>query len=181
MSSLDDYWPAAGRGSVVITTRNQNLIQPPVSASIQLRCFSNTESTQFILNNIPAESRDDSKVDDKNAAKISATCGGLPLALTQVIRFIRSLNVPLAEARRRFPTPEEFVRPNSELNQFHQPDYYHQVGVPLLWDNALQDLDSACSSLIQFLAHLDPDSIPEDLIKSLFKIAEQSRLGIGAE
>lgn len=146
-----------------------------------LRAFSSKDGTQFILENVPGESKAADETDDANALQISKACGGLPLALSQVVRFIRSCNLPLSDAAMRFSTTEAFVAVRSELNRFNRPDYYHLEGVPVIWDRTLKSLSPACSTMIQLLSHLDPDGITEDLLKSSLKKTVQDRLGIGEE
>lgn len=165
MTSLDDYWPTGGRGSVVITTRNQNLVQPPILTSLVLRCFTIEEGTNFLLNNVSAAAKNSNEA-TLDAARICSACGGLPLALSQVIRYIRSLNTSVADAHKLCCTPELLVNANSELNQLNQPDYYHQLNISMLWEQHLQSLNPACKILVQYLAHLDPDGIPEEFLTS---------------
>lgn len=111
--------------------------------------------------------------DVKDAEQIYHTCGGLPLAMAQVCRFITALNVPLREAKTRFSKPEVFVSVASELNRPQQPDYDHQIGVPFVWDEPLQSLNPSCAAMVHFLAYLDPDSIPEDFLRSCSKLNMQ--------
>ena len=164
MTSLDDYWPTGGHGSVVLTTRNQNLMQSPILTSLVLRCFTIEEGTCFILNNVSATAKNAQEA-RLHAAQICSACGGLPLALSQVIRYIRSLNTSLADARKLCSTPELLVNANSELNQLNQPDYYHQLNISMLWKQPLQSLHPSCELLVKYLAHLDPDGIPEEFLK----------------
>ncbi|KAH6650348.1 P-loop containing nucleoside triphosphate hydrolase protein [Chaetomium tenue] len=163
---LKDYWPTGARGSILTTTRSQNLIEPPLSASLRLECFSPEEGAEFILANIPRKSLNAPESGPEHAAMVSAACGGLPLALAQVIRHIRALHLSLADARKQFSSPESFISVHSESNQLVQADHYHQTGVASCWDVALLSLDHPCLGLAQVLAHLDPDSIPEALVVS---------------
>ncbi|KAK0667514.1 disease resistance protein RFL1 [Cercophora samala] len=163
-TALSDYWPTGARGSILTTTRSQNLIQPPLSAFLHLRCFSLQEGADFILSNIPPESLHGSPDASEDAATLSAACGGLPLALAQVVRHILTLHLSLVDARCRFSSPESFVSIQSESNRLVQADYYHQAEVASCWDAAIQSLDPPCLSLAQVFAYFDPDSIPEDLV-----------------
>lgn len=180
MTSLDDYWPTGGRGSVLITSRNQNLIQSPILTFLVLRCFTMEEGTCFLLNNISAAAKN-SKEARLDAAQICSACGGLPLALSQVIRYIRSLNTSIADARKLCSFPELFINANSELNQLNQPDYYHQLNLSLLWEQSLQSLNPGCLILAKYLAHLDPDGITDEFLKSNWNAEMQAHFGTATE
>ncbi|KAM0259455.1 hypothetical protein ACHAPA_010732 [Fusarium lateritium] len=166
MQTLQQYLPAGGRGSIIITTRNQNLFQPPITAWTHLKCFDDEEGKEFLLKNLPQESMNGDDTDTKRATMISQACGGLPLALSQVHRFIGALNLSLEEANVKFSALETFVNVSSDLNRLPQPDYYHQTGVPSLWDEPLEALNPSCSAIVRFVAFLDPDDMPEVFLRS---------------
>lgn len=176
MDSINDQLPTGARGSVLITTRNQNLFQPPITAFITLRCFDQAEGQSFILQSVSTNALSDPEQNSKDAAEIWKACGGLPLALSHLLRFTRALNIPLAEANARFTSPGVLVNPKSELNEIGRPDYYHQSGVPRLWDEPLLLLNPACSTTLQFLAHLDPDDIPEEFLKAYIERGDRPAL-----
>ncbi|EXL70832.1 hypothetical protein FOPG_13384 [Fusarium oxysporum f. sp. conglutinans race 2 54008] len=101
MSILKNYLPASGRASVMITTKSQNLFQPPGTAWAHLKCFDMEEGKHYLLTNIPQGGLDGNEVDSGRVQKIYDTCEELPLALSQVHRFITALNISLNEASRR--------------------------------------------------------------------------------
>ncbi|KAF5265339.1 hypothetical protein FOXYS1_3853 [Fusarium oxysporum] len=112
--------------------------------------------------------------DSEHAGKICDTCGGLPLALSQVHRFISALNISLDEANRRVTGLEAFVNVSSELNDLQQTDYYHPTGVPSLWDESLHALNPSCSAIVKSIAFLDPDAIPEGFLRLFSENNSQS-------
>lgn len=165
MGLLEPYWPAGARGSIIITSQNQSLTQPPISASFVLESFTEEEGTTFLLENIDQSAQNVARPSE-DASDICRACGGLPLALSQVVRYIRSVNMSLEDARKLCSTAESIVSVDSELNQLSQPDYYHQLGISELWERTLQWLDKGTAYLSQVFAHLDPDTIPEKFVKS---------------
>ncbi len=180
MVDLGEYWPTWSHGSIILTTRNQNFIHPPVSTSLPLKCFTAEEGAKFILRTIHPESLNTPHESASDAAQVSIACGGLPLALAQVVRLASSLNLGVADVRERFPTAESFIRLDSELNEIGSADYYHQSKVSLLWDKSLQSLDPSSYALAQVLAYLDPDGIHEDILTSDANQPLQSQLGTTA-
>ncbi|TXC09735.1 hypothetical protein FocTR4_00005961 [Fusarium oxysporum f. sp. cubense] len=174
MSILEKYLPTGGRGSIIITTRNQNLFQPPVTAWAHLKCFDIEEGKRYLLANIPQGALYGNDADSEHAGKICDTCGGLPLALSQVHRFISALNISLDEANRRVTGLEAFVNVSSELNDLQQTDYYHPTGVPSLWDESLHALNPSCSAIVKSIAFLDPDAMPEGFLRLFSENNSQS-------
>lgn len=166
MSSLDDYWPTGARGFVIITSRNQNLIQPPISATLHLKCFNTEDGVRFILEGMAPTTAHPPRHDDRaeqDATHICNACGGLPLALAQVLRYIRASSVSLSGARDLCYNAESFVSVDSRLNKIRQPDYYHGLGTASLWEVSLRSLDPPCRTLSQLFSHFDPDGIPKRL------------------
>lgn len=53
MQTLQRYLPTGGLGSIIITTRNQNLLQPPVTAWTHLTCFDKEERKRYLLTSFP--------------------------------------------------------------------------------------------------------------------------------
>ncbi|KAF5659417.1 tetratricopeptide repeat-containing protein [Fusarium circinatum] len=165
MSMLQNYLPTGGGGSIIITTRNQNFFQPPVTAWTHLQCFSKEEGKRYLLTNIPQGALAGNETDSEHAEKIYDACGGLPLALSQVHRFICALTISLDEANRRVAGLEAFVNASSELNGLPQTDYYHPTGVPSLWNASLNALNPSCSAIVKSIAFLDPDDMPERFLR----------------
>jgi hypothetical protein len=176
IQAVSQYLPSGGRGSVIFTTRNQNIIHSPISASLHLKCFDLDEGREFLLSNILPSAKDPDH--DKNkleAELICKACGGLPLALSQLTRLISTASISLSRAKDRFGTPQIFVDAGSDLNRISQPDFYHQVGLPFLWDESLQSLNASCADIMRRLAYLDADEIPEELVRSVSKRRHQDQ------
>ena len=129
MDDIISFIPTATCGSIVMTTRNQHLIQPPMSTYVVLRCFTTEQASQFIINNVE-HSEQDSEANLQAARVISKSCGGLPLAVSQVVRYIRTFNVSISQASQLCSNPDALVDADSEINQLNQPDYYHQLVWP---------------------------------------------------
>lgn len=161
---LREYWPTGSRGSIILTTRDQNLTQPPISASLRLRCFSDEEGADYILDNFQTRGGEDAAKRFKHAKAICKACGGLPLALSQVVRYGSAFRLSIENARALSASPNSFLDAGSDLNRLAQEDYYHAVGTSSLWEHSILSLGPACAVLARFLAHLDPDAIPSDLM-----------------
>lgn len=170
MDDIIGFVPTATHGSIVMTTRNQHLIQPPMSTYLMLKSFTVEQASQFILKNV--ENCDQDSQANLQAAKlISNSCGGLPLAVSQVIRYIRAFNVSIGHASQLCSRPDALINADSQINQLNQTDYYHQLGLASLWDHSLRALSSQCMMLAGYLSHLDPDGIPERLLQAGFSSA----------
>lgn len=165
MDDVVDFIPTTTRGSILMTTRNQHLIQPPLSTYLMLKCFSIEQASQFILKNVE-NSGQDPEANLQAARLISNSCGGLPLAVSQIVRYIRAFNVSIGYASQLCAKPDALVNADSMINQLNEPDYYHQLGLASLWDHSLVALSSECMMLAGYLSHLDPDAIPERFLQT---------------
>ncbi|KAI1873593.1 hypothetical protein JX265_005215 [Neoarthrinium moseri] len=168
MAICQDYVPTGGRGSILITTRDQTLFQPPITTHLHLKCFTQEQSHLFLSNNLNSSARPVGNTRNQEyTMKIHAACGGLPLALSQVIRYTRALHVSVEEASNLCSTQTAFLDENSELNKLSQPDYFHHISTSRLWEHAISSLTPSALRLVRLLAHFDPDLIQYHLITSV--------------
>lgn len=103
-----------------------------------------------------------SKKDIQSALKLSATLGGLPLALSQISGYLSTIEYSIDEFLDMYEEPEQnsdklLLTMNSESF-----DYEHTLNT--VWDLTLSNLSPTAESLLRVLAFLDPDNIPESLL-----------------
>jgi hypothetical protein len=153
---LNVFWPLGGSGSILITSRDPL----PWTASLDLKPFTPEDGAGFLLK---TTKRGASKEDEEHAIIISRRLGGLPLALTQMARFITNSNL----------TFSEFIDAYSEREkkeamfkfQVHGPNAQASYGHNLASVWALENLKEG-KALLDVISMLDPDSIPEHILTS---------------
>jgi hypothetical protein len=151
---LNDYWPYDGPGSVLITSRN------PFSwtKSLPLKPFTSDEAINFLLK---LTNRKLSDVDKESLTNVSSRLGGLPLALTQMASIIVTKQLSF----RQFLDSYNEREGQRELLQFQagvkSPSHEHTVASVWAFENLKHG-----RKLLNVLSMLDPDNIPERLLKS---------------
>ncbi len=155
---LSDYWPATGRGSVLITSRDPLAKQTVYTAQdgIDLQPFTLMETTQFVqaLTRLQTDSSELLALE-----QLSAIVDGLPLAIKQVAGLLRSSRMTYSDfvrlykregAKRLMKTPKI------------PGDAYLSRNLITVW--ALDRLTPPTRALLQIMSLLDPDVIPENLL-----------------
>jgi hypothetical protein len=168
-NSLDGYLPIGARGRLIITSRNLTTSQPPATASIILEPFLPEDGAEFLLSLLPSDTQTETHA-LVEATRISATCGGLALALSQGARFLSTVNISIAELSRLCATTAAFVFPQSTLNSAPH-DYYYSGTVSTAWDQPLSVLPPPTRFLAELFIFFDADNISEILLRSGSELA----------
>ncbi|KAF2502331.1 hypothetical protein BU16DRAFT_612008 [Lophium mytilinum] len=153
---LNVFWPLGGSGSILITSRDPL----PWTASLGLKPFSPEDGAGFLLK---MTKRGASKEDEEDAITISKRFGGLPLALTQMARFITNSDLTFSDFIRAYNEREK----KEAMFKFQvdglttKANYGHNLAS--VW--ALENLKEG-KALLDVISMLDPDSIPEHILTS---------------
>lgn len=172
-SDLKWFWPCASRGSILVTARNLMPSFSPAESILSVAPFSAEEGSEFLLstlknqNDMPLEVTDTLKSD---ALKLADELGGLPLAIAQTAGYILTVQCTVDEFR------SVYEEQRSKAEPLESPegcvDAHYSYTLFSVWDVTLNRMDDAASFLLNILAYLDPDSIPE----RLFAVTVQSSL-----
>lgn len=155
---LHDYLQIYGRGSIIITTRDPSVIEcHPNLQKIDLQPFVDEEASEFLqsLTKKTALSND--------SQMISHYLGGLPLAIAQMAGVIRKQLLSLSEFRERLEDPEE----RSELYSLRMGilrDKTARGDMSSIW--AINHLEAPAKALLDIIACLSPDRIPEEIFST---------------
>ena len=157
---LSDYWPTAGIGSVLITSRN-----PMAKTSFffgdtghELGTMTHSEAADWILK-LSSSSKNEEVL--KAADTIARRLDGLPLAITQVTSIIRMRQLGLPEFLELYEGDIESAEFQS-TRIGNQRGYKHNLAS--VW--ALGSLDSGPLTLLGVISLLDPDRIQEEVLKT---------------
>ncbi|KAK5119445.1 hypothetical protein LTR85_007545 [Meristemomyces frigidus] len=157
---LSDYWPIAGTGSVLVTSRN-----PMAKTSFffgdtghELETMAHTEAADWILSlSVGSKSKEVSDAADVIARRLD----GLPLAVIQVTSIIRMRQLGLPEFVELYESDIESAEFQS-TRIGNRRGYKHNLAS--VW--ALGTLDSGPLTLLGVISLLDPDRIQEELLKT---------------
>ncbi|KAL9607393.1 MAG: hypothetical protein Q9167_007695, partial [Letrouitia subvulpina] len=158
---LQDYWPQFGHGSVLITSRDpfakSNLYTN--MDGIDLNPFSDQDAVKFLVG--LTHGRDVSSVEvSASALVVARKLGGLPLGLLQMAGIINRQDYTFEEFLRKYQ--ERSLPGLLKSNAIWRPDGYAHT-ISSVW--ALEQLKEGSASLLNILAFLDPDAIPEDILR----------------
>jgi hypothetical protein len=149
---LEPYLPA-GSGHVVITSRNQTWAHR--ADPLEVDIFARNESTAHLMRHVPG-------LDPRDAEKISAAVGDLPLAIEQAAAWLAETGMPAALYVERLATQAA-----SALGLNKPFDY--ALPVAATWNLSLDRLRQrtpAAVRLLQILAFCSPESISMTLLYS---------------
>ena len=149
-ASVQAFVPPAGRGRVLITSRNQ--IWPPGQA-LEVPVLDPEVAADFLV------SRTDDP--DRNAAlELAGEVGGLPLALEQAAAYMQATGDNLADYL------ESFLRRRPDMLARGEPTGYDKT-VATTWALAFGRLEQAASGatgLLRLLAFYAPEAVPLHLL-----------------
>ena len=154
---LDDFWPSGARGSVLITTRNKEVLGQFTGTIHRLEKFGENEAIDLL---IKLSHRESNKKDRENAAKICARVDYLPLAISAT-----AIRIDTDEI-----TFSEFYEENTNVDLIKQPsaaqgpETRYQHSLSTVWGQNFDRLEFEARQLLCVLAFLDPDKIQEILL-----------------
>lgn len=174
LASIKPFWPSAEHGSIIVTTRNPEAITSLVQKSIHLEPFSEGEGAKYFLSRLS----DPSSQDESLAIVIAKKLGGLPIALSHIAGFIEATSCKFEELLDLYSyraDPEMVDYDSSEIT------FHYEGSYATLWKVSFESLGKEAKELLEMVALLDPDSIPESLLRDGSKaIDEKPRLSIEA-
>jgi Tetratricopeptide repeat len=159
-ASVASFVPPAGRGRVLITSRNQ--IWPPGQA-LEVPVLDAEVAAEFLVSRTGDPDR-------RAALELAGGLGGLPLALEQAAAYIQATGDTLADYMASFRQQRAAMLTRGE------PTGYSET-VATTWGLAFEHLQQAKPSavgLLRFLAFYAPEAIP-------LRLLLQPRPGLGDE
>ncbi|KAF2807216.1 uncharacterized protein BDZ99DRAFT_392655 [Mytilinidion resinicola] len=175
---LQEYWPVAEHGSILLTSRN------PASARIrasgypskgrQITPLNEEEGAGLLLSLLQDDDnqedfmeQDLSEVEPSEstyslACRLAEELGGLPLAIDQMASYILETGSSLAsflDVFLSFQNKSHFLLESSNPNL----DLGYSHSMSTVWEVSLSRVTSNGRHLLELLVFYDPDSIPESL------------------
>lgn len=161
MKHIDDYIPynKFGGGAVLITTQSP-LFRPvtDIFTKIQLSSLSEEESSKLLFVYLERQARDEEELD--TAREIFKIVGGLPLAIATIGGYIYGGQTSTADFLAQLKNTNKVWQATSE-DQLVQ-GYDKTLGT--VFDIALSSLKPNSRALLNILAYLNPDRVPEEML-----------------
>ena len=163
------YWPVnlKQRGSVIITTQIAGF--SPISESfknVEVPSFTNDEGSICLFKYLQRNPLNSDEAD--SAKELSRLVGGSPLALATVGGYVGPpSNYSLTHFLKDFNKKSLFW----DCEDVSTVRAYER-SLATVFDIALDELDDDARKLLDVLAFLNPDSVPEDILQVFFEDSE---------
>jgi tetratricopeptide (TPR) repeat protein len=179
---LEPYLPAAGQGHVLITSRAQDLAVLAIKGQ-KLAPPPDGEALDFLLNRTDRPGA--GEAEKKAAAELAGLLGNLPLALEQAAAYLVEHGESFASYLK------SFRKKGVELFEETQPQLGGHDPLKVTWSmnfEAVRHASQASADLLNAIAFLAPDAIPDELIleggsaisQAISKVVESnSNLAVG--
>lgn len=159
-SLLDDFWPRASSGAILVTSRIklQSLRLPSSGHGAKIPPFGPEETAAFLLD---ITDRNNSEEDRATVDLVAERLGNIPLAVAQMAGTILRRNLTFAEFLAEYE--------NAELRKLFLTQHVDNRGEQRYEHNLLSvwgfDKLKYGAGLLDVLAFLDPDGVPEHILR----------------
>jgi NB-ARC domain len=156
--ALSEYWPKAGRGSVLVTSRDPRAKHNHYTKNgMDIPPLSKKESEDLIQKKTLIKANASQR---EALSAIADKLGGLPLAITHMASVIRNL---------RMESYSEFIEGYEKqgikwLQRMQKTWTKAEKARSLVTCWALDTLSPRSTALLQVISLLDPDNIPEEIL-----------------
>ena len=154
------YWPNGTNGAIIVTSQIAGLVQAgPIRSHVQPRPLNEEEGANLLLD--LAQHKNPSEEDMAAARGVSGVVGGLPIAIAHIAGYMFNSAVTLPELIPRLKTQEAYTIWSSEKTW---STAMYEQRLDMVWHVALQELPEEAMNLLQILAMMSPDFIPEAML-----------------
>ena len=161
---LHENLPVGSSGSVLFTSRDPESQYSLTNQGCKVRSFDKNEGRDFLLNLLPGvDVNNEAYVN--SASEISDHLGGLPLGLKQVAGFLRKSGIGISDLSELLKDTEQDEQIFADTSGSAQLGYGHTLSN--VWTISLSRLDLETRNFLGLLSFLDPDGIPETIMKSV--------------
>lgn len=157
LAILRYVWPANGKGSILLTSRDFNSASVAASHGLNLQPFDNSQGSDVLLQLINLSAPD--KTQKEEARTICGQLGGLPLALDQIAAFITKRRLRIEEFLALYHHNSDKI----DARKQGFGDYPHTLAT--VFKMSLDNLTGDALHLLNLLAFLEPDKIHESIFE----------------
>lgn len=150
---LRAFWPLAGSGQALVTTRNSRVAFEFADTGIEIAKWGNGKGFEFLLHLLRTDSaRDLQDSEITSAHELAYKLSGHALAISVMAGVIH----------RHAGSITEFM----EFYNRHQSQVLLRTpAIKALWDISFKSLDAQSRAILAVMAFLEPDNIPQSLFE----------------
>jgi len=165
VSLLRRYWPRSVKGNIVITSQRASFDEF-TTKNFRIRPLTVEEGRTLILRQMHLEDGDETT--RARAEELSEELGGSPLAITHYTGFCVTSHLSLTEVLRSFQQTSLAADIWSCDSNASAMQYERTLST--VWDTTLDSLSESERDLLDMLAFLNPDCVPEDFLKNVSRL-----------
>ncbi|KAJ5933847.1 hypothetical protein N7454_006176 [Penicillium verhagenii] len=147
------YWLSASRGQAVLRARNHNFAFFPTDSGLEIKEWDTETGSQFLIHFFLTDVANQlTEEEDHSAHELSPKLSGHALALSLMAGLMHRRswsNLEFVEMYKKHPQKVHGIFGNNSINA--------------LWDISFRSLNEKTRALLEVLAFLSPDSIPQNL------------------
>ena len=148
---LQEFWPLAGRGQALVTTRNSRVASEFADTGMEIANWDNEKGLKFLFHLLQTDSArnlEDSEM--TSAHELADKLSNHALAISAMAGVIH----------RQAWSITEFV----EFYNRHQSQVLLRTpAIKALWDISFKSLDAQSHAILAVMSFIEPDSIPQAL------------------
>lgn len=155
---LDDYWPIFSGGSILITSRYENVAFEVNANTLKISPFSTEQGSNLLLKTLH---RNSYSVDEKQGAEaLSEVLGGLALGITVAAMQIRLKRMPIQKFVQSYTEKGPSVQSSSKIKNI-----FYKHSLETVWKTAFSGLDSNAAFVFGAACYCAPDNLPISLFE----------------
>jgi hypothetical protein len=156
-SVLEENWPSGQNGSILITTRNNEVPHRfSVTASQEVHQFDSSEGSEFFISLFHYDPSDTPLLDAPDQVDgIVSRLDRLPIALSQIAGYMKASRCLLSTLIQLYEDPLN-ARELHEQETVGSTSHYRQT-IATVWKISISDLNEEALKLLGCLAFLDPE------------------------
>lgn len=158
LTVLDGYWPTSSKGSILITSRHENVAFEVNSDTLKICPFSTEQGSKLILKTLHRSSY--SEDEKKGSEALSTVLGGLALAITVAAMQIRLKRMPIQNFVRAYIEKGSLLQNSSKIKNI-----FYKHSLDTVWKTAFSSMDSNAAFIFDTACFCAPDNVPMSIFK----------------
>ncbi|KAH6989252.1 hypothetical protein BKA56DRAFT_727761 [Ilyonectria sp. MPI-CAGE-AT-0026] len=172
---LKPFWPPTNVGTIIVTSRDP-MSRQLTDSSAQVNSMTDEEGIKLfwlILQNSsePVAEREE----EINIIELSAKLGHLPLAISQAANFMVERECTVYDFLEIY---DESLKDDHSFEglDVDSPNLFYEKTLATVWRMSIEKLSHQSTTLLSILSCLDPDGIPDAMIREGTKASHNSNL-----
>ncbi|KAJ5710116.1 hypothetical protein N7493_009708 [Penicillium malachiteum] len=158
LAVLDGYWPTSPRGSILITSRHENVALEVITQSLKISPFSAEQGSTLILKTLHRNSY--SEDEKKGSEALSTVLGGLALAITVATMQIRLKRMPIQKFVQSYIENRPSLQSSSKIK-----NVFYKHSLDTVWKTAFSSMDSNAAFIFDTACFCAPDNVPMSIFE----------------